>query len=38
MDVEYGESYPSDDGRLNMDVSVPAVCQDSDQNFTAEIT
>ncbi|MBE9473594.1 MAG: hypothetical protein IMY85_01790 [Chloroflexi bacterium] len=37
-DVEFGESYATDDGRLNMDVRVSAFCQDSDQNYTAEIT
>jgi hypothetical protein len=38
IEIDYGEAYSSPDGRLNMDVELNAVCVDSDQEYSAEIT
>ncbi len=36
-DVNYGEAYPSTDDRLNMDVELTVVCEESGQEHSAEI-
>lgn len=38
IEIDYGDTYSSPDGRLNMDVELTAVCVDSDQEYSAEIT
>ena len=37
LDVNYGAAYSSLDGRLNLDVELTAVCEDSSQEYSAEI-
>jgi len=38
IDVEYSEAIPTEDGRLNMNTQVTVACQDSEQQYSANIT